>query len=196
MPVSELNQPTTSALREGEMSFRESLFGEARHKGRRFSLGRGACLQAPGAAHAPLFLIETGAAHLYVDTSMGPQTLRLGYPGEMLAALPGLLLGIASPIAIETLRACTGFALSRAQLDAFLDRDPQHRTKYLATLEGMVCGLLERELDLLEPDPATRYAKVFRRSPQLFANVPLRYIASYLRMTPETLSRVRRQVKS
>lgn len=54
-------------------------------------------------------------------------------------------------------------------------------------LEGFVCGLLEREIDLLEPDPAQRYQMVLARSPQLFQHVPLRYIASYLRMSSETL---------
>ena len=36
-----------------------------------------------------------------------------------------------------------------------------------------------------------RYAKLVKRSPQLVLRAPLVYIASYLQMTPETLSRVR-----
>jgi len=45
--------------------------------------------------------------------------------------------------------------------------------------------------DRLEPSPLERYNAVLRRSPQLFQHVPLRHIASYLRMSPETLSRIR-----
>ena len=36
-----------------------------------------------------------------------------------------------------------------------------------------------------------RYVKLVKRSPQLVLRAPLVYIASYLQMTPETLSRVR-----
>ena len=36
-----------------------------------------------------------------------------------------------------------------------------------------------------------RYTKLVKRSPQLVLRAPLVYIASYLQMTPETLSRVR-----
>ena len=36
-----------------------------------------------------------------------------------------------------------------------------------------------------------RYAKLVKRNPQLVLRAPLVYIASYLQMTPETLSRVR-----
>lgn len=38
-----------------------------------------------------------------------------------------------------------------------------------------------------------RYQKLVKRSPQLVMRAPLVYIASYLQMTPETLSRVRTQ---
>jgi len=38
-----------------------------------------------------------------------------------------------------------------------------------------------------------RYRKLVKRSPQLVLRAPLVYIASYLQMTPETLSRVRTQ---
>ena len=53
--------------------------------------------------------------------------------------------------------------------------------------------MLERETDLLIKSPQVRYEKVLKRSPQLFQEIPLTYIASYLRMTPETLSRLRKQ---
>ena len=39
-----------------------------------------------------------------------------------------------------------------------------------------------------------RYQKLVRRNPELVLRVPLVYIASYLQMTPETLSRVRNTV--
>ena len=39
-----------------------------------------------------------------------------------------------------------------------------------------------------------RYQKLEKNSPQLVLRAPLVYIASYLQMTPETLSRVRTAV--
>lgn len=183
--------PTTDAPRLPGSDFRENLFAELRRVGRPFSASRGTLLQAPDAPQSPLYLLDAGAAQAFVDTASGRQTLRLGYPGELLAALPGLLLGVRSPLGIEALRACRGFSLSRIQLDQFLDGDPTRRSAYTLMLEGLVCSLMARELDLLEPDPAERYRLVLQRSPQLFQHVPLRYIASYLRMSPETLSRIR-----
>jgi hypothetical protein len=39
--------------------------------------------------------------------------------------------------------------------------------------------------------PAERYERVLKRSPKLFQEVPNKYIANYLRMSPETLSRLK-----
>ncbi len=173
-------------------TYRTQLFAHAARGGRAFCAARGQTMQAPGAPHSPLYLIDAGAAHAYVDTADGTQqTLRLGYPGEVLAALPGLLLGVPSPIGLRSLRRCTGHTLTRAQILRFNESHPERQAAYTRMLEGFACGLMARELDLLEPSPARRYETVLQRSPQLFQHVPLRYIASYLRMSPETLSRVR-----
>jgi hypothetical protein len=64
------------------------------------------------------------------------------------------------------------------------------RKHYIQLLELFSVQQMEREIDLLTTSPAERIARVRERSPQLFQEVPLKYIASYLRMTPETLSRM------
>jgi hypothetical protein len=63
---------------------------------------------------------------------------------------------------------------------------------WLKLLEQMIFQQLEREKDLLTFSPLERYKRVWKRSPQLFQEIPNKYIASYLRMTPETLSRIKK----
>ena len=58
-------------------------------------------------------------------------------------------------------------------------------------LENLITQQMEREVDLLIESPAERLKRILERSPNLFQHVPLKYIANYLRMTPETLSRIR-----
>lgn len=59
-------------------------------------------------------------------------------------------------------------------------------------LESFVLQQMERERDILTSSPMERYSRVLKRSPQLFQEIPNKYIASYLRMTPETLSRIKK----
>jgi CRP-like cAMP-binding protein len=44
--------------------------------------------------------------------------------------------------------------------------------------------------------PEDRYRYVLEHRPELLQQFPLKFIASYLRMTPETLSRVRKRISS
>ena len=61
--------------------------------------------------------------------------------------------------------------------------------------ERALLGRIEREIDLLTPSPKERYARLLKRSPHVFQLFPHKYIASYLRMTPETLSRLKKEIK-
>jgi hypothetical protein len=56
--------------------------------------------------------------------------------------------------------------------------------------EQALLGKIEREVEMLTYSPDERAQRLMLRSPQLFQIVPKKYIASYLRMKPETLSRV------
>ena len=181
-----------AAYLEAEQRFRAHVIQLARHEGRAFEVKRGQLLLNPGGSSSPLFVIEEGAAHAFVESSSGQQTLRLGYPGEFLASLPSFYLGVATPIGIQALRRCRGYTLTRQQLRSSLQSQAEVVNDYLHMLEAFVCGHTARELDLLESDPAKRYAALVKRSPQVLQHIPLRYLASYLRMAPATLSRLRR----
>ena len=68
---------------------------------------------------------------------------------------------------------------------AFIESSKSAMRSHIHVMNLLVLSMLERETDLLIKSPQVRYEKVLKRSPQLFQEIPLTYIASYLRMTPE-----------
>ncbi len=54
----------------------------------------------------------------------------------------------------------------------------------------------ERMDDLATLTAEQRYVKLMKNSPNIIQNVPLKYIASYLGIKPESLSRIRREIIS
>ena len=54
----------------------------------------------------------------------------------------------------------------------------------------------ERMNDLATLTAEQRYVKLVKESPNIIRNVPLKYIASYLGIKPESLSRIRREMIS
>ena len=85
------------------------------------------------------------------------------------------------------------FALPKKQLEAVAMKSVNIQILYRMILEESLI-LSQIRADMLRFESAIdRYQKLVKRSPQLVMRAPLVYIASYLQMTPETLSRVRTQ---
>ena len=83
------------------------------------------------------------------------------------------------------------FALPKAALEREAVKNVNIQMLYRKILEESLI-ISQVHADMLRFESAQeRYAKLVKRSPQLVLRAPLVYIASYLQMTPETLSRVR-----
>ena len=83
------------------------------------------------------------------------------------------------------------YALPMHQLEAVAMKSVNIQMLYRKILEESLI-ISQHHADMLRFESALdRYLKLVKRSPQLVRRAPLVYIASYLQMTPETLSRVR-----
>jgi CRP-like cAMP-binding protein len=60
--------------------------------------------------------------------------------------------------------------------------------------ENVLLFVVSRNKSLLFNTPEERYLKLMKERPKVMANVPLKYIASYLGITPEALSRIRKRM--
>lgn len=52
----------------------------------------------------------------------------------------------------------------------------------------------KREQSLLNESAETRYLNLFTQRPKLIKEIPLKYIASYIGVTPQALSRIRKRI--
>lgn len=73
--------------------------------------------------------------------------------------------------------------------------DEQLKNIWIMSLEGGMRYKIYRENGFLVETAAERYVAFRKRYPQLAERVPLRYIATYLGITPESLSRIRSAMK-
>jgi CRP-like cAMP-binding protein len=139
-----------------------------------------------------VFLIQSGSLRMFINDEFEEHTIRFGYEGNLIAALDSFFSGNPSKIAIQALRKTSLTYMPGERFNAFIESDEEARKLWLLILSGLIVQQLEREVDLLTVSPAERYLRVLHRSPQLFQEIPHRFIASYLRMTPETLSRLKK----
>ncbi|HET9504635.1 MAG TPA: Crp/Fnr family transcriptional regulator [Hymenobacter sp.] len=155
-------------------------------------LRRGEFLVLPGEVEQRLCLVRAGLLRIYYPILPGEETcVGFGYANSLLCAFPSFVTGQPSAYGIQALRQSELLAINRADFQEFMENSPALARFWRAELEKALIGRMEHEIDLLLPDPAQRLARMRQRSPHIFQVVPRKYLASYLRMTPETLSRLR-----
>jgi CRP/FNR family transcriptional regulator, anaerobic regulatory protein len=155
------------------------------------TLSKGELLIREGQVEKHLYYIETGAVRVFHLSEFEEQTIRFGYEGSFINSLYSFIKGTPSEFYIEALRKSTLRVIPKLKLLDIVHESIERLSQYNSLLESLVCQQIEREIDLLTVSPSERLRRVLERSPNLFQEIPLKYIASYLRMTPETLSRIR-----
>ena len=155
------------------------------------TLSKGEFLIREGQVEKNLYYIETGAVRVFLLSEFEEQTIRFGYEGSFINSLSSFIKGTPSEFYIEALRKTSLRVISKPKLMNMVHESSERLQQYNSLLETLVCQQIEREIDLLTISPSERLRRVLERSPNLFQEIPLKYIASYLRMTPETLSRIR-----
>lgn len=167
-----------AALSSGDLSWKKR------------TLQKGDFLIVAGEVEKKISFVEQGALRAYTLVEDEEITIRFGYRGSIIAALPSYISQKPSEIYIQALRKTTILQCTKVQFEAYIQANHERLIAYQKLLDELVLGLMEREIDLMHTSPKSRILRLRDRSPQLFQEVPRKYIAAYLRMSPETLSRL------
>ena len=79
-------------------------------------------------------------------------------------------------------------------LNELYDNNPALGAIGRRIMEGMFVRLQKRMYSLLIENAETRYKNLLRDKPDFIQNIPLQFIASYLGVTSQSLSRLRRSI--
>jgi CRP-like cAMP-binding protein len=148
-------------------------------------------LDRPGQIEDKLFYVREGTMRLYYPNDAEEICVGFAYANTLICSYPSFISQRPSAYYIQALSNTTLVAISRADFYQLLDSTPTLERCWRLLQEQALLGKIERETELLTFTPEERYRRLWERSPHIFQLIPRKYIASYLRMTPETLSRIR-----
>jgi CRP-like cAMP-binding protein len=154
-------------------------------------LSKGDYLIREGEIEKNLYYIQQGAVKVFYLNEYDEHIIRLGYDSSILNSLSSFIKEQPSELYIEAIKKTTVLVLSKQEFYNYVNHNEESLNNYISFLENLITQQIDRELDLLVSSPVERLNRVIKRSPHLFQHIPLKYIASYLRMTPETVSRIR-----
>lgn len=137
---------------------------------------------------------------LYIDKGLVRQfyfkhgkevTEHLGQEHTIVMCIESLFKEEPTKLQVEALEPTTVYALPKADLERVAMHNVNIQILYRKMLEeSLIVSQIHADLVRFET-AQDRYKKLCKLCPQVVLRAPLVYIASYLQMTPETLSRVR-----
>jgi CRP-like cAMP-binding protein len=145
----------------------------------------------PGQVESNLFYVIKGSMRIYFPNADEEICVGFAYNHNLICSYPSFILQKPSEYYIQALTRTELVSISRRDFYQLLDQFPALDRCWRQLEEQALLGKIEREVEMLTFTPEQRYARLLERSPHIFQIIPKKYIASYLRMTPETLSRLR-----
>jgi len=140
--------------------------------------------------------ILEGIMRVYAKGEQGQETIiRLLSEGDFTVYLPDFkAINLAETVQWEALTDLTMLAWTTESLEQLAQTIPNWNTTTIKIMKTMMLSIAIERAEMFNDDATTRYTKFAERNPRLISRVPLRYVANYLGITPQSLSRIRQQL--
>ncbi len=141
-----------------------------------------------------LSFIAKGIIRFYIPKEVSDLTFGFLFENEFVTAYDSLLTQTPSEYEIETLTETILWRISNKDLQEVYKRTSNGNIIGRKMAENMYLIKSKRELSLLSNTAEERYLNLFSDRPKLLQQIPLKYVASYIGVTPQALSRIRKRI--
>lgn len=140
-------------------------------------------------------LVEKGALRTYVTDPEGHEHITaFALEGWSLGDLCSFLREEPATQHIEALEDCDLCLISRPAHEMLLQTIPKYETYNRLLITEAYIALQKRTRDMISLSPDEQYKAFVNVYPNIVLRVPQHMIASYLGLTPETLSRIKSRI--
>ena len=159
------------------------------------SLREGEVFIHAGEAGARVGFVLQGMMRNYILTADGQQaTVLIASEMETIAAYRELFLGTAASETSAAIEDTLLLAFDFHELRSKAFADPMVMRVYIEMIEHTLVAAIERIEDFTQRKPVDRYRRLLDTQPSITGRAPLKYLASYLGITPVSLSRIRKRM--
>ena len=155
---------------------------------------KGQMILSEGEVCKDLLYVAKGMTRQFYFKNGKELTEHMSVEGGIVMCIESLFKEEPTRLQIEALEPTWVFAMPKARLEEVALHNVNIQILYRTMLEeSLIVSQVHADLVRFETSQ-DRYQKMCKIMPQVILRAPLIYIASYLQMTPETLSRVRTAV--
>ncbi|HCN48068.1 MAG TPA: Crp/Fnr family transcriptional regulator [Chryseobacterium sp.] len=142
-----------------------------------------------------LYYIVSGYLRLfYTDQNGNEVTTHINCPPGFFTSYSEFIDGRVSENKVECITDAELLKISKANLDLLINESQAMKNFSISVFQQSIAYNENRSKALSVLNAEQRYLKLMADYPEIIQNVPIQYIASFLGMKPESLSRIRRKI--
>lgn len=141
------------------------------------------------------FIVISGCFRAYRYQNEKEIIIGFSFSGDVDTAPHAFIFNTHSTETIEALTKSTIIKVHRSSLDALVSTNPSMRDFVQNLLAQYIEILIQRIIEFKTLTAEQAYHLLLQRQPEEAAKIPLKYIASYLGISQERLSRIRKKIR-
>ena len=158
------------------------------------SYPKGALLVEQGSTEDHLWFLQSGIIRYYIPGMEQDITFGFSFEGDLFSAYDSFLTQLPCQYNVQALTDIETYRIDHNDLQTIYQQTQVGNTIGRKAAEKLFLTKSQRELSLLHKSAEHRYLDLFHERPELIKHIPLKYIASYIGITPQALSRIRKRI--
>lgn len=140
--------------------------------------------------------IQSGSVRLYIPKEDVDKEITFGFcfENQFVSAYDSFLVQEPSSHAVQALTDTAMLSISYQDLQEVYRKTTIGNHIGRLTAEDLFITKSKRLQSLLDQTASERYISLFKERPQLLKEIPLKYVSSYIGVTPQALSRIRKKI--
>ncbi|MDB9755259.1 Crp/Fnr family transcriptional regulator [Winogradskyella sp.] len=140
--------------------------------------------------------IESGVVRLFIPKENPEKEITFGFSfkNQFISAYDSFLTQTPSAYQLQALTETKILSITYADLQDVYNKTQIGNLIGRLTAERLFLLKSKREQNLLNLSAEERYVKLFKERPELLKVIPLKYISSYIGITAQALSRIRKRL--
>ena len=141
-----------------------------------------------------IIFIETGLVRYYINSDGEEHTNYFNKEGEFVCDYMSFLPQVPSYVNIQALEDTTIFVISFNDIQQFY-KEVEHGERFgRLGIEQVFVNVINQIKSLYTDPPEVRYSQFLSSFPDIGQRIPQYYIASYVGIKPQSLSRIRKRI--
>ncbi len=157
-------------------------------------LNKGELLWSIGDVCRHVVFMNSGLIRTFAETDKKETTYQFFFENRLLTDYYSFITQHTCRLAYEALEDCELLVISYTEVNRLFDKFKSFERFGRLLAERNFLGILGTQMNLKSVSPVEKYLTLIKERPKVMQRVPLHLIASYLGMTPEHLSRIRKKV--